>query len=139
MLVGKPPTRLEEILVQMSHHEVDGSAVRPTHEAAVGVPTDIERQRGMMVVVEGTEALVPHDMESKSLCDPLNGEVAELLQFVLFHQHQALRFSFQEFVRLGVETRLRRLLYQSAISPHGNLVACTFHSFTHVNAESFKL
>ena len=39
----------------------------------------------MMVVVERAEALVPHYLESKPLCDPLNGQVAELLQFKLIH------------------------------------------------------
>jgi hypothetical protein len=35
----------------------------------------------MMVIVERTERLVPHDLHSKSLGDPLNGKVAELLKF----------------------------------------------------------
>jgi len=45
----------------------------------------------VMVVVEGTEAFVPTDAESKSLCDPLNGEVAELLKFKLIHYRVWLR------------------------------------------------
>ena len=39
----------------------------------------------MMVVVKRTEALMPTDMESESLCDPLNGQVAELLKFYSIH------------------------------------------------------
>ena len=35
----------------------------------------------MMVVMERTQCFVHADAESKSLCDPLNGQVAELLQF----------------------------------------------------------
>jgi hypothetical protein len=35
----------------------------------------------MMVIVERTERLMPHDLHPKSLCDPLNGKVAELLKF----------------------------------------------------------
>jgi hypothetical protein len=35
----------------------------------------------MMVVVERAEALVHFNLEAKSLCDPLNGKVAELLKF----------------------------------------------------------
>ena len=33
------------------------------------------------------DGLVHLHLESKSLCDPLNRQVAELLQFVLFHNH----------------------------------------------------
>ena len=39
----------------------------------------------MMIVVERAEALMPRNLESKSLCDPLYREVAELLQFILIH------------------------------------------------------
>jgi hypothetical protein len=42
----------------------------------------------MMVVVERTKALVPLHLESESLCDPLNGKVAELLKFILFHNRE---------------------------------------------------
>ena len=34
-----------------------------------------------MVIMERTERLVPHYLHPKSLCDPLNGKVAELLKF----------------------------------------------------------
>jgi hypothetical protein len=33
------------------------------------------------VVVERAQCLVVHHPQSKSLCDPLDGEVAELLKF----------------------------------------------------------
>ena len=39
----------------------------------------------MMVIMKGTKALMARNSESESLCDPLNGEVAELLQFLSFH------------------------------------------------------
>ena len=39
----------------------------------------------MMIVVKRTKALMSRNLESKSLCDPLNGKVAELLQFKLIH------------------------------------------------------
>ena len=45
------------------------------------VPARAERQAGMMVIVERTKGLVPHNLHSKSLGDPLDGEVAELLKF----------------------------------------------------------
>ena len=53
----------------------------PAGKATEGVPARAERQAGMMVIVERTEGLVPHDLHSKSLGDPLDGEVAELLKF----------------------------------------------------------
>jgi hypothetical protein len=34
-----------------------------------------------MVVVKRAQGFVHADAESKSLCDPLNGQVAELLKF----------------------------------------------------------
>jgi hypothetical protein len=39
----------------------------------------------MMVIVERAKALVAAHVESKSLCDPLDGKVAELLKFLLVH------------------------------------------------------
>ena len=81
MLVGQPAAGIEEGFVQVLHHQVDGSAVGATHKAAVAIAANGERQRGVVVVVERAERLVPHDAESKSLRDPLNGEVAKLLKF----------------------------------------------------------
>ena len=39
----------------------------------------------MMIVMEGAEALVARNSETESLGDPLNGEVAELLQLKSVH------------------------------------------------------
>ena len=39
----------------------------------------------MMIVMKRTQAFMVAHVESKSLCDPLNGKVAELLKFILFH------------------------------------------------------
>ena len=47
-----------------------------------------EGQARMVIVVEGAEAFVALDPESKSLRDPLDGKVAKLLQFILFHNCQ---------------------------------------------------
>ena len=85
VLIRQLPTRIKKRLVQILHHQVDCPARGPAHEAAIAVPAHRERQRGMMIVVERTQALVPHHPESKSLCDPLNRQVAELLKFILFH------------------------------------------------------
>ena len=49
------------------------------HEAAEGVASGVEREAGVVVVVEGAEAFVPDDAESESLRDPLNRKVAKLL------------------------------------------------------------
>ena len=59
--------------------------MRPAGKAAERVPARAERQAGMMVIVERTKRLVPHNLHSKSLGDPLDGEVAELLKFVFSH------------------------------------------------------
>ena len=50
--------------------------MRPAGKAAERVPARAERQAGMMVIVERTKGLVPHDLHSKPLGDPLDGEVA---------------------------------------------------------------
>ena len=42
----------------------------------------------MMVVMERTQAFMSHNLESKSLRDPLNGQVAKLLKFILFHHYE---------------------------------------------------
>lgn len=76
MQVGQELLELEE----------EALAGRVAGEASERVPAHGERQRGMVVVVEWAEAFVPDHPKSKSLGDPLDGEVAELLKFVLFHR-----------------------------------------------------
>ena len=71
--------------MQEVHREVYHSPVSAAGEASVRVAAHAERERSVMVVVEGTQRFVPHDLESESLCDPL--KVAELLKFVLFHSY----------------------------------------------------
>ena len=77
----KPTAGIKKRFAEILHHEVDRSARGPADEAAVAVPAHRERQRGMVVVVERTQGFVPHNLESKSLRDALNGQVAKLLQF----------------------------------------------------------
>ena len=62
--------------------------MRPAGKAAERVPARAERQAGMMVIVERTKGLVPHDLHSKPLGDPLDGEVAELLKLRIIHHNQ---------------------------------------------------
>ena len=85
--VGQPPAGVGERLAQMVHHEADGVAVGPADEAAVGVAPCGERERGVVIVVERAEALAPRDLQSESLRDPQDGQVAELLDFILFHHY----------------------------------------------------
>ena len=83
---SQPSAGLLKIFIQILHHEVDSSARGPAHEASKGVAAHLKRHRGMMVVVERTQALMPLDSQSEPLRDFLNGKVAKLLQFILFHK-----------------------------------------------------
>jgi hypothetical protein len=56
-----------------------------THEATVGVVSSVERQTGMMVGMKWAQALVACYPQSESLGNCLNGQFAELLNFVFFH------------------------------------------------------
>jgi len=47
----------------------------------------------MVIIVKRAQALMHPNLQSKSLCDPLNGKVAELLKFKLIHSHSPLRYS----------------------------------------------
>ena len=55
----------------------------------------------MVVIVKRAQTFMMRNLESKSLCDPLYGEVAELLKFKLFHSS-----ILQVLFRFGVEPRL---------------------------------
>ena len=53
-----------------------------------------------MVVVEWAEAFVSVDPEPQPLCDSLDGEVAELLEYILIHK------SSRRFLRFRLQFRL---------------------------------
>ena len=92
--IGEPTAGIEEILVQTMHHQVDGATRGTTREAAIRISSYAERQACVMVVVKRAKALVLRNLEPKSLCDPLDREVAELLKFLLVHTHELpLRYS----------------------------------------------
>ena len=76
-----------EVLVEGAHHEVDVPSVLPADEAAEGVASHVEGERGVVVVVEGAEGFVLPELEPQPLRDPLNGKVAKLLQFKLIHNY----------------------------------------------------
>jgi hypothetical protein len=46
----------------------------------------------VVVIVERAKALVSRNLESKSLCDPLYREVAELLKFYSIHRNNSFNF-----------------------------------------------
>ncbi len=85
VLVGEPTAGIEEVLIQEAHDQVDGAARGAADEAAEGVAAHLERQAWGVVVVERAQSLVTHHPQPESLGDPLYREVAELLEFVLFH------------------------------------------------------
>ena len=83
--VGEPSAGVGERFAEVSHHEVDGAAVCVACEASVGVGARVEREAGMVVVVEGAEALVPRDVQSDALGHSLYGELAEPGYFEMVH------------------------------------------------------
>ena len=59
--------------MQKPHGQVYGAPMCPAGEAAVDVAAHGEGERGVVVVVEGAERLVPRHLESESLRDPSIG------------------------------------------------------------------
>ena len=77
-VVCQPSAGVGKILVHTVHHEVYRSAVCVAGKAAVCVGARVECQTGVVVVVEGTEALVADHADSEALCHCLYGQLAEL-------------------------------------------------------------
>ena len=77
-IVGEPAAGIEEVLVQVVHHQVYRAAVGIAHVALVGVLAHVEVQAGVPVVVEGTEGHVAHGMEPEPSGNSLDGECTEL-------------------------------------------------------------
>ena len=57
--VSQPAAGLGEGVPKYSHREVDHPSVGIADEAVIAVPTDVEGERGLMIVVKRTEASVP--------------------------------------------------------------------------------
>ena len=90
----QPSADREEILPQVFHHQVDGAHGIPhAHIATAAVPPRVEREAGMVVVVKGTERLVPLHHHPHLLGDPLNRQVAQLLNLIFLHKISLLAFS----------------------------------------------
>ena len=83
--ISQPTASVWKVLVQMTHHEVDGAAMCVAGEATVSVTSHVECQAGMMVVMEGAEALVPRHTQPQPLRHPLHGQLAELLYSFSIH------------------------------------------------------
>ena len=99
-------------------------------EAAEGVAAHLERERGMMVVVERTQALMPLDSQSEPLRDPLNGQVAKLLKFKLIHNCQLSIVNYQLsitkiFLCLRIKSCQFRVGDELAVLPHAQLAFST--------------
>ena len=102
MLIRQPTAGCFEIEIQVSHHQVNRSAAGSAHEAAVGVLPHAEREAGVVVLVKGTQGFVVLNRESESLCDPLYGEVAELLKFEFIHKTHPQPLPVREGSRMYV-------------------------------------
>ena len=87
VLIGQPSAGFAKVNVKVAHHKVDGTALSPAHKTMIHILSGAIRQTGVTVGMKRTETLVALYAESKSLGDPLNGQVAKLLQFILIHNH----------------------------------------------------
>lgn len=82
-VVGKPSARFSEVFAEHLLRQTDCVAFFSAGPAFISVAP--EGEAWVLVLVKGAEAFVAADSQSESLCDPLNGEVAELLKFYSIH------------------------------------------------------
>ena len=94
MLVRQPPACLDERFSEDMHREVDGSSVGIAHKAFVGVPPHVEGERRMAVGMKRTECLVFLHLQSEPLRHSLDGEIAEFIEFKLFHHFTIFTYRF---------------------------------------------
>ena len=81
----------------------------------------------MMIIMERAQTLVARNSETESLGDPLNGEVAELLQFVSFHfPYLLFRVRLQILLGLRIEPGQGVIGDELAEGPQRNLFLCSF-------------
>ena len=74
MLIGKPAAGFDEVSPEDFHRKVDYSSVGITDEAFEAVAADGEGERGVAVVVEGTEGFVPLNPEPEPFGYGLDGK-----------------------------------------------------------------
>ena len=83
--LGEPMAGVEERLAEDFLRQGDDIAVGIADETLEGVRLLVERERRMLVAVEGAEGLVMAYRHAQELCHSLDGEGAELFDFVFFH------------------------------------------------------
>ena len=142
VLIGQPSAGFAKVNVKVAHHKVDGTTLSPAHKAAEHVFAGAIRQTGVTVGMKRTETLVSAYSQSKSLGDPLNRQVAELLKLYFIHNFTFSLFhlfTFKILFGLGVEASLIRIGDELAVHPLAQLVASTLLAFVKAHAECFKL
>lgn len=96
---GEPMAGIGEGLVKELHDQRDDISVDIADETLEGVGLLMERERRMLVAVEGAEGLVMSDRHAQALGYLLYREGAELFNFVLFHIFILMLLPFQgEFI-----------------------------------------
>ena len=90
--VGEVEAGLLEVFVEEVADEVDGVAVGVADEAAVGVFPHVERQTGVVVVVEGAEGFVVAHVEAETRGEVFDGDGAEEGDLFLCHGIDGLSF-----------------------------------------------
>ena len=89
--VGEVEAGLLEVFVEEVADEVDGVAVGVADEAAVGVFPYVERQTGVVVVVEGAEGFVVAHVEAEARGEVFDGDGAKLLDLIIVHGVQLIK------------------------------------------------
>lgn len=80
--------------VEEFHSQINHSPSCSACKAMVGILLEVERQTGVVVIVERTQRLMPHNIQSEALRNPLNRKAAKLIKFKsVNHPHLRLRYA----------------------------------------------
>ena len=148
MLLGEPSASRQEILPQISHHQVDGAhGITHADIAAAAVPLRVEREAGMVVVMKGTERLVVLHLYPHLFRDLLYRKFAKFLNFIFLHKNYfftlslilSRRHSRQIFPCLRIKPRLSRIGDEFAVLPYVKLMLGTLLALAKAQAESLQL
>ena len=142
VLIGQPSAGFAKVNVKVAHHKVDGTALSPAHKTMIHILSGAIRQTGVTVGMKRTETLVSAYSQSKSLGDPLNRQVAELLKLYFIHNFTFSLFhllTFKILFGLGVQASLIRIGDELAVYPFAQLVASAILALVKAHAECFKL
>ena len=148
MLLGEPSASRQEILPQISHHQVDG-AYRFTHAdiASAAVLGLAERETGVMVIMKGAERLVVLHLYPHLFRDLLYRKFAKFLNFIFLHKNYfftlslilSRRHSRQIFPCLRIKPRLSRIGDEFAVLPYVKLMLGALLALAKAQAESLQL